>query len=342
MNAEGRWGGVDWIKAAAILAVIAQHSGIEFMPMTPFEKLVRTHASAFHVPAFFVVSGFLYAGYGPIDGATLRRRLIRLLVPYAIASLLVQLCFTLPPPARDSVELLPQLFGLTVDPAVPATGGVLRLLTASSLGIYYFVMLMLFFQLLSWPLSRLSPRAIAILLIVAVTYLVLWAQEPLFRTSYNFFWEIRNPLHSWHFFLAGWLVRLHWQPLRDLFRRNRAQVVVAAVAGIFVYAVAMRAEQLAASRLYRTVYTFSVIALILAWFGERRVPAPVRFLSESTFAIFLYHRFFQLLVDRYTADWHDVARFCALFAVGVAGGVLLSAAGRRLLGARWSRLLLGT
>lgn len=343
VNAGGeRWGGVDWIKAAAILAVVAQHSGIEFMPMTPFETIVRTHASAFHVPSFFVVSGFLYAGYGPIDGPTLRRRLLRLLVPYLIASLAVHCALTLPPPAPNSVELLPGLFGLTVTAPSAATSAVLRLLTASSLGIYYFVLLMLFFQLLSWPLSRMSPRAIQILLIVAVTYLILWAQEPRVRTSYNFFWEIRNPLHSWHFFLAGWLVRLHWQPLRDFFRRNRAQMVVAALAGVLVYAVAMISPQPPSSRLYRTVYTFAVLGLILAWVGERPVPAFVRFLSESTYAIFLYHRVFQLLVDPYTAEWHDVARFFFLFAVGGAAGAMLSFAGGRLLGPTRSRLLLGT
>ncbi len=90
----------------------------------------------------------------------------------------------------------------------------------------------------------------------------------------------------------------------------------------------------------RVAYTLCVIGALA------RVPArvanarPVRFLSEATLGIYLYHAFFQMAAKPELASWSPLVQTLALATLGLVGAVSLCAAGRRLLGSR-ARLLLG-
>jgi fucose 4-O-acetylase-like acetyltransferase len=86
-----RYFAIDYIKAIAIVAVVLNHAGppAANYESTWFDRFFREALMQFHVPSFLAVSGFLYANAAVMDAATCRRRLVRIVVPYLVASLLV-------------------------------------------------------------------------------------------------------------------------------------------------------------------------------------------------------------------------------------------------------------
>jgi peptidoglycan/LPS O-acetylase OafA/YrhL len=88
-------------------------------------------------------------------------------------------------------------------------------------------------------------------------------------------------------------------------------------------------------------YSAGVIVLVAGLARGRNPAAPIRFLSEATLTLYLYHRIFQLLVDPLVAAWNPGARIAVNVMVGLLGASALALLGRRLLGPRRSRLLLG-
>ncbi len=108
---------VDLIKAAAIVAVVFQHSGVSFLDphYGVWDRALRSTWGAFHVPASLLVAGFLYARERPIGLPEIRRRLGRVLVPYLILS--------------------PIAWWVTQ----PGHGLLFALATGSASGIYYFI-----------------------------------------------------------------------------------------------------------------------------------------------------------------------------------------------------------
>ena len=71
------------------MAVVVMHAGGPIHAgMDVGERFVRQAWFNFHVPAFFLVLGFLYYRPDPISWRRVASRLTRLLVPYTIASII--------------------------------------------------------------------------------------------------------------------------------------------------------------------------------------------------------------------------------------------------------------
>ena len=84
-------------------------------------------------------------------------------------------------------------------------------------------------------------------------------------------------------------------------------------------------------------------ALFAATCNRSRSPAPVRYLSDATYAIYLLHLFFVYSVARYlhmAPGRADPVVTGTLFGAGLMGSLAVVAATRRLLGSR-SRDLIG-
>lgn len=329
---------IDHLKAAAIVAVVFTHSGRRTFAgaHTEWDLYLTSVWVRFHVPTFLFVSGFLYARSTRDDLASVRARLARVLVPYLLASFAAQ--------AVGMIQvLLGKGNGIT---GAHSLGDVaFQLATASSLGIYYYVFVLVLCIPLVWPLARAPLAAVwaAWGTCVALTAAVL--VDPGLRPTRDFFWSMRNPLDDFFlgFFLSGWLAALVWPRIEALYRRHPRGLTGASAAGV-VYAWAVNAHWLPVDDFLvtRILYTFAAIGSItlLTW---RRVPGPVvRFLSEATLSLYLYHHIFQRLTEPATWEWHPVARIAAQVAAGLAGACAVALAGRRLLGPQRARLLLGT
>ena len=93
------------------------------------------------------------------------------------------------------------------------------------------------------------------------------------------------------------------------------------------------------------LYVALALSLILACAGQRETTQrPVRFLSDSTYTIYLFHLFFVYPVQRLVPaapGVFDPVAIGAAWAAGLLGPLVLAALGRALLGGR-SRVLLGS
>ena len=118
----------------------------------------------FHVPAFLLVSGFLYCSERPASLYQVAQRLSRVWIPYVLATLFMQLTGT------TMVANLGQ--------------ALFQIATATALGPYYYIALISGCILMLWPLSRLDRGGAAVLLAALFAYaiaLVFWPAPALPR-----------------------------------------------------------------------------------------------------------------------------------------------------------------
>jgi len=319
---------IDFLKAAAIIAVVFTHAGpMRSSPAyTTADLLLRQSWVSFHVPIFLLVAGFLYARSEPIPLRKVASRLQRLLVPYVIACAV--------------------LWTSGVAPVSSVRDAAFQLLSGSVLGIYYFVFLLTWFTLLIWPLSRISPRWLPLLIVAVLGYEIVCCIFPPLRLRFRpmVFWSMRNPLDHFivGYFLVGWTVSLYRREFAAFYRRYRVLCWVLAAVGVAIWANAVADEATLCRRsLSRVVYSLSACAIISMATLHARAPSIVRFLSGATLTIYLYHHIAHKLMMPYAAHWPALLRILVLAAGAVGAAAALAWLGQRLLGKR-SHLLLGS
>jgi peptidoglycan/LPS O-acetylase OafA/YrhL len=312
---------IDAIKAAGIVTIVLIHA-----LRSPWEPGVSElerwlgHVTRFGVPGFLFASGFLYAG-APADLATTRRRLRRILVPYLIASVLAQLWR-----ARSGL---------------PYEGGTLiaDLVLASSFGPYYYVYVIALLVALTPLVARLPLP-----LLYALTGALVasqWFVDAATVALLPLYWHLRSPLLWWGYFALGWVARLHEPQLRAFVAPRRGALLLglgAAVLGLTAVS-SLEGEwprTLVRSAMWLDVY--AILALLaVAASGVAALPRPLRALSDATYAIYLYHVFFVLAVQRLVPGPPDEAAWGAIglpWLAGLAGSLAVVWLGQRLLGAR--------
>ena len=192
-----RYPEIDAIKAAGIVTIVLIHA-----LRSPWDAGVSElerwlgHVTRFGVPGFLFASGFLYAG-APADSVTTGRRLRRLLAPYLVASAVAQLW-------RARAGL-------------PHEGGSLLadLLLASSLGPYYYVLVIALLVLLCPLIARLPLPVLH----AATGALVAsqWFVDAASVGMLPLYWHLRSPLLWWGYFALGWGSHIVWiDPDNDL------------------------------------------------------------------------------------------------------------------------------
>lgn len=344
----GRWHAVDHVKAAAIVAVVFTHAGRVTLGGSGgnADFLLTSLWTRFHVPSFLFVSGFLYARSSGVAWRTIGLRLRRVLLPYGLASLVavgvgLAVASQTPPWIRWPV------------PVHDFADVGWQLATASALGVYYYVLLIVCCIPLLWPLSR-SGRWGPWALCLALAALAVAVDTGLVTRSSQFladwwghgvvFWVMRNPVEQFHagYFVAGWLAALHLPQLARFAAERRSLAVAICTAGVgfgwLSFSGLLSSGSPAADRV---VYSLTVVGL-LAIVTHRIAAGPVvRFLGDTSLGIYLFHRIFQLLAQPVTDPWPPLARIGAQVAVGLAGAGLVMAAGRQLLGEARARQWLG-
>ena len=317
-EASQRFSGIDAIKAAGIVTIVLIHA----LPppwdasATPLERWLH-QVTRFGVPSFLLASGFLYAGApGGLDTAW--RRLRRILVPYAIASLLAQLWHAAHGEASPTGSLWKDL------------------VFASSFGPYYYVFVIVWLVALTPAIARL-PRA-ALPALVGALLVAQWAVDAAGAWPQDFYWHLRNPLLWWSYFFLGWWLRLERVRIEGWLAPRRAAVVAALAAAVIVSTLAgSEASGLprltARSAAWLDVY--AILAFLGAAAGLATPPRWLRALSDATYTVYLFHLFFLYAAqEALGASARGAGSVLVPFVAGLAGALALVAAGRRLLGAR--------
>ncbi|HIF97993.1 MAG TPA: acyltransferase, partial [Myxococcales bacterium] len=202
----GRFCEVDAIKGVGIGLVVLIHSlRTTWDPGITSAEIWLGYVTRFAVPGFFAASGYLYATNRPISRQVIGRRLLRVFVPYLVASAAAQIFFlvsSIPSPERPLWRVI---------------------LLASSFGAYYFVLMLALFIALSPGLARMGRRAVGFLLIPLLLVQVLI--ETGIVPPVNFFWHLRNPFLWAAYFVLGWWVRLHREAIVSALCAQRARWV---------------------------------------------------------------------------------------------------------------------
>ena len=328
---SGRFAEVDALKGVGILLVVLIHSlRPSWDPGISGAELWLGSITRFAVPGFFAASGYLYATDQPIAGAVVGRRLLRLFVPYAVASLAAQV-----------------FFWVTSSP--PKTGAVWSdLLLAASFGAYYFVLILALFIVCSPLLARMGSRSVAILLIPLL--IAQWLMETGTVPSASFFWHLRNPFLWAGYFVLGWWVRLHRDAIVAAVARKRGQWIgVMLVAWLLLITTLAFSSGMVLMVVSSTAWLtiFVSVALVFVVSVGRDLPATVRpalgWLSDASYPLYLFHLFFLSLVAPAMGmgkGQFEAGKLLAVWACGVVGPIALHGLGRKLLGSR-SRLLFG-
>ena len=324
-EAPGRYAAIDLVKAAAIVAVVFTHARSDFLPpTTSFDFWLCSSWTLFQVPAFLFASGFLYARSEPESFARVRERWLRVVVPYLVASAVAYVVGVAR--ARDAADLLFQLA------------------TASTLGVYYYVLLIAVIAPLAWPLSRTGARGAAAALAVCALAMAALAARSAGGPVGGWFWSLRNPFDhfSLGFFVAGWLARLALPGLERAWSRRRGALRLAVAAGLAagpVGAAGWLPAELGVP--LRIAYTLAVVGALSALARRRPPGRAALFLSQASLAIYLYHRILQRLLEPRVAEWPEPAGTLALALAGLGGAAGVALLARRWLGAERARLWLG-
>ena len=314
------------MKAIAIIAVVVTHAGPSpWLPgASAFDQVVRGSLAVFHVPSFLLLAGFLYAAHPVLSTPDLSRRMQRLLVPYVVASVVV----------------------LTLGFAQPATRteALFMLVTGSSLGIYYFVFLLAESVTLTYLMTHLSPRAPCLALGAAFGW---WLLKPLLTASpptrgLPSFWSFRDPLWFGAYFFVGWNVRRRWGRVRRLLESYRTPLtILAALVCLIHVSIWPDTRTTYLDPFARGAYVLSVVGLIISATQNARVLPVVRFLSEASYTVYLYHSLFITAASPFVSSLDAPLRTLTLTSVGLLGSSALVYLGRRTLGGA-SRLTLGS
>jgi surface polysaccharide O-acyltransferase-like enzyme len=315
---------VDYLKAIAIVAVALTHAvpGDLDSGQTPVGFWIAL-VSGFHVPMFLIVSGWLAHGEAPVAWRRVAARLGRILLPYFVAVGIVWMLglVTFPDPRRF----------------------VFKIVTGAALGHYYFVPVIAFCTVLLPLLSRLSTEALIVTAFILTGMSEVFWVRPDWRASSALFWQIRDPFLQFHlgYFVLGMILARHRAGTTQVFKRDDPSRAVVASLMIAVFGVVAWTHPWIASHPFaRTSYTLAVMALVTAVVPPGPTPPLIRFLSEATWTIFLYHLLALRAVEPLLPALSLISRLLVLTTVEVAFGAFVALGGRRLFRNR-SRLLLG-
>lgn len=315
-----RFAEIDALKAIGILTVVLIHS-----LRWPFDPAISAgeewlgRLTRFAVPAFLMASGFLYAGGPPPSLQVTLRRLRRIGIPYLFASLIGQAWWAAQDVATDTDSWL------------------LDLLFGSSMGPYYYVFVIACL-VLATPLFALVPTR-AMPFVAVVLAAAQWWVDAASGMLLPFFWTLRNPLLWWAYFALGWIVRQHYDGLRDWILPRRRGLLVGLTAATVVLSAA---SGLDASRLFLRTATwldvYAICALIFtATCGKAAVSPPLRTLSDTSYPIYLLHFFFVLAATDLVPPPPFRTAFLPIvfpWVAGLLGSISIIAALKALLGKR--------
>ena len=154
-----------------------------------------------------------------------------------------------------------------------------------------------------------------------------------------FFWTLRNPLLWWSYFALGWVVRLHYEPLRTWIVPRRSRLLFGLTAGALLLSTA---SGLDGPRVFVRTATWLDVYVICALIftaacGKARVAPPLRYLSNTSYPIYLLHFFFVLVATDLVPPPPFRTAFLPIvfpWVAGLLGSISIIAALKAVLGER--------
>lgn len=326
MSSRERLVPIDVLKGLGIVGVVWIHASSDAALGEPgLHERALLELTRFAVPGFLAASGYLYATRERVAPAVTRSRLRRVLLPYLLASALAQ------------------LFWWAVGTPHPPMQILRELLDASSFGPYYYVFVITAMILLAPLLARLPARgllALWLLLFAVYALRIAVAHTGPERDPADLYWFLRDPTNGGTYFVAGWVCFLYRRSLAAFCLRHRTALLATGLGlALALCVLAVWPGARLASGLAGWLNIFVVAALlVVASLRARGTPAALRFASDVTYTVYLYHLFFVYAVLRAappstTTGGRLLVELCA-WAAGLAGPVLLVLLARRALGAR--------
>lgn len=325
VSPSSRLPALDYVKALAITAVMVTHASpfLDDPRLTGLDRFVSALTS-FQIPAFLFVSGFLSEKGRPLGFDLVARRLQRILPPYVIASLIA---WSLGFWKFNSLRRF--VFGMV---------------TGVAIGIYYYIPVLVFCMMLLPLLSRLGTRTLIVTTIVLALYAEAAWIYPGLRLTDNFYWAVRDPFGKFHLghFILGTIAARRLADLARWHVRSPVLVRAAALSAVapFVW-MASRLSWSAYQPLLHTPYMLGVVAMVASLTAARTVPPPIRFLSDATLAIYLYHWMLHPVLMTWGFAMSPALRLLFVSATSLAASVLFVMIVRRLLGEDRSRIVIG-
>lgn len=314
--------GLDWLRAAAALLVVALHAGIAYTthpfpglawPVhdrrpSPVVDAITWWIDAWIMPAFFVIGGFVAAGLferlGP--AGFLKHRARRLLAPLLFGCIVV-----LP------LDLYVWLLGWVVEERIPLNK--LRSLKLGEagrdlwgVGHLWFLQYLFLFCLAAWALHFLAATGrgrarqrsririgLATTLIASISALALW-WDPQLLIGFRHSWHPlpANLIYFGTFYFAGWAIYARRPAGNPRMRFGVGCLALSAVAFAVALPLIHRQtfDELAGIERIGLVASFAgcgwMTALGLFWLALRHCgepPVAVRYLSQASLTIYLFH-----------------------------------------------------
>lgn len=318
--------GLDRLKGCAIVTVLWIHGfqAWDVSKSVPMQWSVVL--CAWSVPAFFFASGWLHARATPYPPGTVARWFRRIGIPYVIATFYVTLFDTYVMGFPTSLAGVP--FDLLL-----------------GRGIYYFVPVLLAMLLITMPLAR-SRRAAWIVWALLAPYMFVGLRYDPVLWLFGGSWAVmmRSPFHWGPFFVTGWVCGITspvWiDRLRPVVART-APVLWIVLAGVLCmkFATWPAAYWPDWSKAARGTMILAAIATFIS-VSDRPASPVMRWLSDATLPLYLYHISFVSLFERILRPQTEIQYVQRMVLASVVT-VLVVIGLRRILGQQRARALIG-
>jgi peptidoglycan/LPS O-acetylase OafA/YrhL len=253
----------------------------------------------FAVPGFIFAAGFLFKK-GPVDIKRLAIRLVtRIIPPYVVCSLIIVFLGLAERGGRPVIVTRTTILG--------------DLLLGNTIGIYYFVFVIVYLYAFSFILRLFSARTILVLWACTIAITIVFYLNPFVwvpallshilpkGTFELFFIVMRHPCIHIFFYISGWAASLYYPRIRPFLSKRFIPFIVIAVLGdiVVLYFIHNPRLDYSPKQLTIQVHIISTISFLLL-FGIRKkfFVSAIEYLSRNSYGIFLIHFPFIRYVQR--------------------------------------------
>jgi len=319
------------LKCVCILTVVYIHSISASFHLQSFSGNLARDLTRFAVPGLLFAAGFLFDKKKDTTGQILKKKLVRLLPPYLFCSLCIQFLD------------LPGLFVSLEN--LDARQLIFNLFFGSTLGIYYFVFVLLYLYIFSLVLRKIPDKWILVIWGISICLTLVFAIK-VFTPDYPFFRYVRHPfVHSLPY-LTGWIFFLYYEAISEFVKKNvRVIVFTCIILDVIILAYSRMDGGCLIS--FPTLTQFqiyiSIALLLIIGMTTMKLQKGIQFVSDCSYGIYLLHfpivRACQLVFPEGFQNYSFMFAFLA-WCAGTAGSILLIYGVRKLSGQN-SRYLVG-